>query len=331
MPDCQQCGARLPADKDICNYCGTRTDVNFRKIHDYTVEAPYTDRTCPRCSIPLRTLNLSGTDERFLVEQCKTCFGVFLDLNELEALVDETVQHAHNIDWAVLERLVEGHPGFEEKVSYIKCPVCGVVMNRVSAGHFSGVVMDRCRDHGVWMDGGELRRLFEARKAGGHLRHELYRKQTARKPEKAPGKSADLAFLTLPRVAGGTPEAESIEAEVHRILSARSGAFNSSAAVCGLLALVAPFIVWKVLRACGAGAGVAGWMTAASVVGPLVVLGALNSRMSGDVLKEWNDAFPRRSPERPYALEYLRKLAKGDSSCSGIAGSLHSRIVEGSL
>lgn len=32
--------------------------------------------------------------------------------------------------------------------------------------------MDRCRHHGVWLDGGELRRLLEWKKAGGQLLHE---------------------------------------------------------------------------------------------------------------------------------------------------------------
>jgi Zn-finger nucleic acid-binding protein len=42
-------------------------------------------------------------------------------------------------------------------------------MNRVNFGASSGVVVDRCKEHGVWLDGGELRHLFEWMKAGGKL------------------------------------------------------------------------------------------------------------------------------------------------------------------
>lgn len=33
----------------------------------------------------------------------------------------------------------------------------------------SGVIIDRCKEHGVWLDGGELGHLFEWMKAGGKL------------------------------------------------------------------------------------------------------------------------------------------------------------------
>jgi len=45
-------------------------------------------------------------------------------------------------------------------------------MNRVSFGTKSGVVVDRCKEHGIWLNGGELRHLFEWKKAGGKLLHE---------------------------------------------------------------------------------------------------------------------------------------------------------------
>jgi len=42
-------------------------------------------------------------------------------------------------------------------------------MNRINFGTKSGVIVDRCKEHGVWLDGGELRHLFEWMKAGGKL------------------------------------------------------------------------------------------------------------------------------------------------------------------
>jgi Zn-finger nucleic acid-binding protein len=40
-------------------------------------------------------------------------------------------------------------------------PSCGELMNRSLHGKRSGVVVDGCRDHGLWLDAGELRQLME--------------------------------------------------------------------------------------------------------------------------------------------------------------------------
>ena len=40
-------------------------------------------------------------------------------------------------------------------------------MNRKLHGKRSGVIVDSCRDHGIWLDAGELRQLLEWSRAGG--------------------------------------------------------------------------------------------------------------------------------------------------------------------
>ena len=54
----------------------------------------------------------------------------------------------------------------------MKCPVCSDFMQRKNFCVRSGVIIDCCHQHGVWLDGGELRRLMEWKKAGGQLLHE---------------------------------------------------------------------------------------------------------------------------------------------------------------
>ena len=66
----------------------------------------------------------------------------------------------------------------QHPVAYIKCPVCSQLMNRVNFGVRSGVIIDRCRDHGVWLDGGELRHLMEWMKLGGKLLDQERQEQT---------------------------------------------------------------------------------------------------------------------------------------------------------
>jgi Zn-finger nucleic acid-binding protein len=110
-------------------------------------------------------LNVNG---RFLIERCDECLGFFFDPNELETLLEATVANVFTINRGQLDSINSQNKS-EYGVSYIKCPVCSTIMNRVNFGIKSGVIIDRCREHGVWLDGGELRHLFEWMKAGGKL------------------------------------------------------------------------------------------------------------------------------------------------------------------
>ena len=56
---------------------------------------------------------------------------------------------------------------------YINSPVFQEFMARKNFGAKSGVIVVRCRSDGIWLDGGELKRLLEWKKAGGQLLHEM--------------------------------------------------------------------------------------------------------------------------------------------------------------
>ena len=75
-------------------------------------------------------------------------------------------------------------PPNQHPIAYIKCPVCGELMHRVNFGAKSGVIVDRCRQHGVWLDGGELRQLFEWMKLGGHLLEQQRKEEQRKEAEK---------------------------------------------------------------------------------------------------------------------------------------------------
>ena len=48
-------------------------------------------------------------------------------------------------------------------------------MNRKLHGKRSGVIVDSCRDHGLWLDAGELRQLMEWSRAGGEKLDQQHR------------------------------------------------------------------------------------------------------------------------------------------------------------
>src|SRR5438477_453057 len=54
-----------------------------------------------------------------------------------------------------------------EAVKYIPCPDCKSLMNRRNFAGVSGVIIDTCKNCGVWLDNQELNRIVRFIEAGG--------------------------------------------------------------------------------------------------------------------------------------------------------------------
>jgi len=52
-------------------------------------------------------------------------------------------------------------------VQYVPCPRCQRLMNRKNFAQGSGIVLDVCAKHGIWLDRGELVRLLGFVEKGG--------------------------------------------------------------------------------------------------------------------------------------------------------------------
>jgi Zn-finger nucleic acid-binding protein len=168
MARCQWCTAPLPPGRALCRYCGRRNDVDLQGVHEFTVAEPASPRVCPSCGIPMQTLDLKlgGT---FFIERCDRCLSLFFDPNEVETLLEKSATAVFQVDRTRLDEIVKGRGGTSAPARYYPCPVCRTVMNRVNFGVRSGVVVDQCPKHGMWLESGELRRLLEWRKAGGQI------------------------------------------------------------------------------------------------------------------------------------------------------------------
>lgn len=204
MPHCISCTAPLPAYSASCEYCGVNNDVNLQGIYAYSVSEQYSSRNCPVCRSALDTITIDGINS-FAIERCGSCYGLFFDPDELDYLLDSTVDSVYRINMKRLWSLNQVGPLSHERGAYVKCPVCSELMNRVKFGVRSGVVVDQCK-HGVWLDNGGLRKLLEWRKAGGELLHE---KVIAEKYEREHKKSAapNESSMFFSSLAGGSPPA----------------------------------------------------------------------------------------------------------------------------
>ncbi|HYR01925.1 MAG TPA: zf-TFIIB domain-containing protein [Syntrophobacteria bacterium] len=203
MANCTNCSAPLPPNSIRCDYCGSLNDTDLKGVHYYTTHEIESARICPRCSIGLSTIDLK-LDGRFLIERCDTCLGLFFDPGELEALLEATVANVFTINRSQLDGINTAMRSGDYGVFYVKCPVCTTIMNRVNFGTKSGVIVDRCKEHGVWLDGGELRHLFEWMKAGGKLLDQ--ERQEARKKAETEQERERRDRLTRMPEGGNYPE-----------------------------------------------------------------------------------------------------------------------------
>lgn len=168
MANCSNCSAPLPPNSSKCKYCGSLNDTDLSGVHYFTTHESESERICPRCNITLKTIDLH-IKGKFYIERCDVCFGLFFDPNELESLLEATVSNVFSINRELLADIKKTIRIDEKAAFYIKCPICDKIMNRVNFGTNSGVIIDRCKEHGVWLDNGELKHLFEWMKAGGKL------------------------------------------------------------------------------------------------------------------------------------------------------------------
>lgn len=99
---------------------------------------------CPRCGVSLFEEKISSGA---VIHRCRRCDGVFVPPRAFCALLEapDTMP-----EWL-------GKPSaFAELDDPISCATCGRQMKTTTFGHWSGVTVDVCEAHGLWLDGGEL-------------------------------------------------------------------------------------------------------------------------------------------------------------------------------
>jgi Zn-finger nucleic acid-binding protein len=119
---------------------------------------------CPRCRESMQALKLGAT----MAHECGACGGLWLDPQSLQQLSDSREQHADIV--GMLATRVPSAAVPPDVVRYVPCPVCEKLMNRKNFAQSSGVVLDVCAKHGVWLDRGELERVLGFVANGGLTR-----------------------------------------------------------------------------------------------------------------------------------------------------------------
>ena len=121
-----------------------------------------------------------ATTPRANIECCSSCQGLFFNPGELEAALEAQSNPLVWLDSAQLNQIAEDFDAPRDVV-YRPCPVCRELMAHQNFAGRSGVVLDRCGQHGVWLKGSQLRRLTEWWRAGGRLQHQRYESERLRR------------------------------------------------------------------------------------------------------------------------------------------------------
>ncbi len=147
---CPECFARNAEHSRFCTACGVAFDpqplVEGREL------------PCPCCGglMPVRSIGELPTNE------CPSCNGLWVPGDHFETLVNRAVDSLRKRTPGERERLaprrVGGNP-VARGVHYRKCPVCEAFMHRRNFRRSSGVIIDRCHDHGTWLDADELEEI----------------------------------------------------------------------------------------------------------------------------------------------------------------------------
>jgi Zn-finger nucleic acid-binding protein/ribosomal protein L40E len=155
---CPVCYARLFKDARFCMECGVA-------IAPQAVRAIADGVFCPRCQGALQSRSLGSVA---LVE-CGSCAGLWLAPDVFDAICEQ----------ADTEDLVRRHLGEQPEPrvdaaqappGYLSCITCGDLMVRRNFGGSSGVIIDVCRGHGVWLDHREIERILDFVHRGGLMR-----------------------------------------------------------------------------------------------------------------------------------------------------------------
>ena len=168
---CPHCLARVSDHARFCHHCGTAITPEL----DAGAESKM---LCPACQDGHHLVHRDLGMDHGAVLECGRCAGfwmgheLFRNLVEhaqLEAVPDGTIPETP-LQVAARFGLPHGSvaPENEEHGSFYRpCPVCRELMSRRNYGHYSGVIIDICKDHGLWFDAEELARILAWLRAGG--------------------------------------------------------------------------------------------------------------------------------------------------------------------
>lgn len=177
--NCPNCGGAVMSDSTKCEFCGSllKTVGCAKCLGMMFLGSKFCGRCgaeayaakliddpnsgdCPRCKVKLRSLSI----DTVRIRECEICGGFWSGVEAFEHLCSDREQQASVLGFIGSYAHLNADP---VAVSYFPCPDCKQLMNRSNFARSSGVIIDMCKQHGVWFDAGELPKIIDFIEKGG--------------------------------------------------------------------------------------------------------------------------------------------------------------------
>lgn len=174
---CPNCLTRVSDQARYCAECGDRLSAEALAGN---VSAAH----CPACpGAELLTSRELG-HEKLNALECQACTGLWLSVETFRELRDRAARNAVHLADAVLKPTKPQQGAEQSGPLYRPCVECKKLMSRRLYAPGSGVIIDVCRDDGLWFDATELHQLLKWIASGGTPKDpiETMEEQKRRKP-----------------------------------------------------------------------------------------------------------------------------------------------------
>ena len=152
---CPHCATRISDRAKFCHSCG-------RAIAPQQHAGAAAAERCPACDGERRLFARSLDSEEVTLLECDRCAGIWVGREIFELL--ERRARSEMVSWGT-SAAPEKQP--HEGRFYRRCVTCDKLMHRENYRRKSGIVVDVCRDHGLWFDHGELEQILTWVRSGG--------------------------------------------------------------------------------------------------------------------------------------------------------------------
>ncbi len=142
----------------FCSSCG-------ESIQGGKLNAKTGKLNCPRCS---KTKLMNRKIGDFMIDECPSCSGMWVEASSFDRIVNQQSKRQDQTFHRGSERGRPVRAKLEaQEVVYLKCPACDRHMHRRNFGRASGVIIDECKEDGVWLDCDELGKIAAYVTSGG--------------------------------------------------------------------------------------------------------------------------------------------------------------------
>ncbi|HUR98284.1 MAG TPA: zinc ribbon domain-containing protein [Pyrinomonadaceae bacterium] len=185
---CPSCLGVMFLGSKFCSHCGERSV-------DAEILLEENAGQCPRCKIELQSLKIGSTSMR----ECLRCGGFWMGVETFESLCGDKEEQSAVINYSGSKpRELNSLPA----ISYVPCPDCKQLMNRSNFARSSGVIVDLCKEHGVWFDADELPKIIDFIDEGG-LARSREKEKVALEEERGRLRDEQRRLAAMERRSGG--------------------------------------------------------------------------------------------------------------------------------